>query len=129
MSLVRDFGGMRLPERIRIKLTFPIVRHKVGDCRRSRLQPCATTIELDPQSGDCLTSGRFVYELFDKSQNHSSVLALAVGTSFAPPEFPDIWSTLPLRSNHAPVLHGYPLPMWFAAGTIQAQIVFRQRQK
>lgn len=61
IALVGDFGGMRLSDRIRIKLTFPIMRHKVGDCRRSRLQPCAVAIELETQSGDRLMSGRSVY--------------------------------------------------------------------
>src|SRR6516165_6865486 len=41
--------------------------------------------------------------------------SLAVRTRFAPSEFPDIWSTLPLRSNQASVLHGYPPGRaWFA---------------
>jgi hypothetical protein len=36
------------------------------------------------------------------------MLSCAIRTRFAPPEFPNIWSSLPPRSNYAPVLHRSP---------------------
>jgi hypothetical protein len=36
------------------------------------------------------------------------MFALAISAWFAPSELPNIGSTLPLRSYHASVLHGFP---------------------
>lgn len=58
---------------------------------------------------NCLTSGSFVRDLFDRPQHHSSVLALAVSTGLAPSKLPNIRSSFPLSSNHASVLHRYRL--------------------
>jgi hypothetical protein len=38
----------------------------------------------------------------------SAMSSSAVRARFAPSELPHIWSSLPLRSNHASVLHGSP---------------------
>jgi hypothetical protein len=58
-------------------------------------------------------------------------MAAAVTREFSPTEFPNSRSFLPLRSYQASVLHGLLLIRICGAltGTIQAQIVFRQRQK
>src|SRR5215831_2493176 len=56
--------------------------------------------------------------------------SFAVRTWFAPSELPDIRASLPLRSNHASVLHGYPfVRAYLPTGTIQAQIVFQRGQE
>src|SRR5215469_13992576 len=67
------------------------------------------------------------------------MLSFAVRAWFAPSELPNIRSSLPLRSNHASVLHGSPFRLWppcpvfgFFIKVIKAQsrqIVFRRRQE
>jgi hypothetical protein len=55
------------------------------------------------------------------------MFALVVSIWFTPSKLPNIWSALPLCSNHASVLHGDPFcsAMVCPASTIQAQIIFR----
>jgi|SRR5579862_4659580 len=65
------------------------------------------------------------------------MLSFAVRARFAPSELPNVWSSLPLRSNNASVLHKFPFcsgvirpSIWSTiAGTIQAQIVAPTIQK
>jgi hypothetical protein len=65
------------------------------------------------------------------------MLSFAVRARFAPSELPNVWSSLPLRSNNASVLHKFPFcsgvirpSTWSTiAGTIQAQIVAPTMQK
>src|ERR1700756_4135023 len=49
------------------------------------------------------------------------MISFPVCARFAPSEFPNIWSSSPPRSNHASVLHGYPLRLGMVCPQTQSR--------
>jgi hypothetical protein len=56
---------------------------------------------------DSVTSCNLVAELIRCTNDHPAMFAFTIWSRFSPPEFPNVWSPVSFRSNHASVLHGF----------------------
>src|SRR5580700_3324489 len=54
-----------------------------------------------------LASRNLVAELIRCTNDHSAMFTFAIWSRLSPPEFPNVWSPVSFRSNHASVLHGF----------------------
>ena len=92
-------GSDSIPIQEGMHLLLSDILQTAADGRLGIILQDGTRISLGPNTE--LKVDRFVYQPVDRANHDSAMRRLAVARDFSPAEFPNSWSSLPLRSYQA----------------------------